>query len=579
MNVKKRIFSMLLAALMVLTIFPLQTDAYAATEPTHSTQMLCMGDSMTYNIAARHNWLYDIENFGYYAADVLGYKYTASNLQLPGGRSTDLLACISDYYTDEAGNRIYYYNGDDYSADKLTLRFDNQTVGEIREAYINDIRNAGVITLNSGYSNTTAFYVQYLRQLFSGEVKWDLNMRDLVYDDEACLYDAVVSAVEKGIGEARLERIRNLLSGTLLDKFNKAIYGFEYMILAELLSFDRLVARIYEINPDVDIYVLEMFNPVEYANLSIRIPTLCGPGSIQIPIGKVLGNIFKLFNKYHSKLSMYHDQYTYVRKNNRSTFSLSATESLQGAEELLNCVIRDSVRDGDMLHLTNAQHIVFELWYNGKDVSRLLPPQEITEQLLDSLLGHDHNTLVNVNDVRNFVGFYLNNGTNNIATNAAQQIKDDYQNCQALIEMLLDPSNPISRLNDHAYIQKLALGLQKIFEERTICLNDAVLSLLQDGISAYSDALDPTELDVTTMFCDGSDGTHKGIFYIFEQAATEDGYRKLSFTDRSVAHLFAFSAANVTSVHPDSKCNVAIAEDLIESYYSNHPDERPVTVA
>ena len=37
-------------------------------------------------------------------------------------------------------------------------------------------------------------------------------------------------------------------------------------------------------------------------------------------------------------------------------------------------------------------------------------------------------------------------------------------------------------------------------------------------------------------------------------------------------------AANVTSVHPDSKCNVAIAEDLIESYYNNHPDERPVTV-
>ncbi len=167
----------------------------------------------------------------------------------------------------------------------------------------------------------------------------DLGSNDLQLPVLAALFSIVYPQVAAyfGIEEYKEWKIEQLLkeydsTSEAILKLTEAvakIHGAEYAmkILAEqslgglrkfTQNYPAIINLIREINPDADIYVIGLYNPMSEANLSDTIP---------LPVGKALDPVILSMNLYLATLCPARSQYTYVDAFNTAvlgTISLTA---------------------------------------------------------------------------------------------------------------------------------------------------------------------------------------------------------------------------------------------------------------
>ncbi len=311
------------------------------------------GDSMTYNFVKKNNYLEPIKTFPEQVAKAMGYSYElnlkeSSNTEcgaLPGGRFTDLYAFLTDY------------EGDDYFKKEFG-RWEQDDI----DAYMSIAEESDVLSIQMGYSGVTMVLLQNIISILdNGEQKYSVDINQLFTGNELdkimpiaarakdlvgqLFTESTKEALKEfvnGLTETQQEALKkmfgeeavNAANGTL-DIVSKILDNFIYLLAAQMVHFDRTVETLYEINPDLELYIMGLTNPVQYMKLSFNL----GDAVFYIPLGDILGVYFDIANLYMKVLSPNSTRYYYVDNvKHAHTYGEAMAEDINVSRNILYTV-------------------------------------------------------------------------------------------------------------------------------------------------------------------------------------------------------------------------------------------------
>ena len=195
------------------------------------------------------------------------------------------------------------YTGDGYTAAMGSfLRRDRATV----QGYVS---NAEVITINAGVNNFSTYIVEqmvyYLEN--NGATKYSYSFDEFAGADVAEAMENVKAAVMDNFYAAADQN-----GDEALDLINYVAEVSTYAVLSYVTSFNGMVSSIYELNSDVDLYVIGIYNPAQGEKLTYEI----GGRTINVPIGDFFGALVEIANAYSQILAPRAYDYTYVDPGN-----------------------------------------------------------------------------------------------------------------------------------------------------------------------------------------------------------------------------------------------------------------------
>jgi len=220
-------------------------------------------------------------------------------------------------------------------------------VTALRTAYREYIENADLITVDIGINN---FGVYASNQIVSNMYENDLFAIAPEYVEryeEGKAY--VMEQLAQYAGDA-FEMLPTETMDHIADTMAYALVGF-------CTSFDIVMEKIYELNPDAVVVVVSIQNLMEglYAEI---------PGVGTIPFGELFGAVINAANAYTATGSPYSDRYFYsdVRKAGRVEFFMDEILAYNGNPETLGQDMMDcfDVYDDDLLIKTRVQKFLYE---------------------------------------------------------------------------------------------------------------------------------------------------------------------------------------------------------------------------
>ncbi len=306
MKKTRKLIALLLA--LVLTMSVLAVSAFAAQKKQYHAYTF-FGDSVT--AAAGLPSYY---SFYHYNAETGKIEGTAEGQRVIGSYADRVAAGVGinngleNYYNEShSGWRTSevreildpgYYNDDGEVAKALSKAMANGKAiaepAELRSRVIDEIKKSDLITLDLGSNDVQLPIIMSLYSVMnptaSADYKaWALEelLNQFGTQMEVISYLAQAVAAMHGI-EFALETIgKATLTG--LNKFR--------------VNYPVIINAIHDLNPNADIYVIGLYNPLSDTKVSDSIP---------IPIGKVLDPMILSMNLYLSQLNPARQYYTYV---------------------------------------------------------------------------------------------------------------------------------------------------------------------------------------------------------------------------------------------------------------------------
>lgn len=309
----KRIISTALAAVMLISCCGMMTPISHA---DGRDLYVYIGDSMSFDYVDRFDYMESIDIYARQVARYLDddlYEYCA----LPSQRTTDVYSIISDY------------EGDDYAKD----HFDTEIADNAE--YVEKLRDASVISVQIGYNGLTMYAVQNILVYFSeGRIRSSADLEQVFTDEELerslpfakkcvelidslipdetkaafseylnALNDTERAALAQLIGEDAFNTVEELKPS--LDYVKDNII---YAIVSHMVHFDGMIKTIYELNPDVELYVMGLVNPLDDLSIGFEL----GGQSYCIELDSILSVIYDILDTYMKVLSPYSDKYYYL---------------------------------------------------------------------------------------------------------------------------------------------------------------------------------------------------------------------------------------------------------------------------
>lgn len=193
---------------------------------------------------------------------------------------------------------ITYYNDDGAVAKALSEAMANGKAisgpVELRSRVIKEIKKSDLVTLDLGSNDVQLPIIMSLYSVMNPTASteysaWAIERMLQQYGDTNELIKALADAVVAAHGvEFALETIaKATLTG--LNKFRE--------------NYPVIINEIHDLNPNADIYVIGLYNPLSDTLLSEELP---------IPLGKVLDPMILSMNLYLSQLNPARQYYTYV---------------------------------------------------------------------------------------------------------------------------------------------------------------------------------------------------------------------------------------------------------------------------
>ena len=342
----KRIISIILTLIMVFSLGvaafaePAETaDTEAAVEPTgenHKLVYTALGDSTSngYGLAE-----YKMEERIYkYAQDVKqSYPSMFSRALcadvfyqdcLAGLRSEDMLYLIDENYD---GDEYTHYQafGDYVMNDLKRDKIDGITITDpqqLRDAYTKHVKEADVITLDIGLNNFGQFIK---KQIEFYRATGKACSMDFDSEMEAMLTTKMFEGMRDGF-----LKILHVLHIGDMGLADVALRSMVYSYVDNFRAFDRIIDRIYELNPDVDLYVLGLYN--SFSELYLIGKT--------VDIGQYYAQLLQGVNKHYEDYGENYPgySYTYVDIFNVETFGLPT--ALVGTD-FMNALTADNNRN------------------------------------------------------------------------------------------------------------------------------------------------------------------------------------------------------------------------------------------
>ena len=192
------------------------------------------------------------------------------------------------------------YAGDGYTASIGGINTDRKT-GELK----NYVKNAEVISINVGVNNFSTYIINQMIHYLenSGEIKYaysfdqfaDQKVSKAMEEIEKVVVDRLLAAAPKEMDDAV----------ELID-FVAGVSAYTYM--SYVTSFNAVIREIYALNPDVELYVVGVYNAMEGEVLTATVEGR----TVEVPIGTAFGALVELANVYTQILAPRAFDYTYV---------------------------------------------------------------------------------------------------------------------------------------------------------------------------------------------------------------------------------------------------------------------------
>ena len=249
---------------------------------------LALGDSMSLGTGLEAPWE---EAYYVLVAEALGmeddYSIHADKLY----RVEDIRYLIDDGYLGDGYTKAHS------AWDKI------RRSGEVK----NFVKNAEVISVSVGTNNFSTYIIDQIMYYLEndGKVKYDYSFDQFVGKE----VDEALQKVQ--------ESINGLLLGAADDTTDEMIEFINfvseistYAVLSYVQNFNGMVGAIYELNPDVELYILGVYNPAEGEVISIN--GLTADDYAEFPIGQFFGGLVEIANAYVQVLAPRAFDYTYV---------------------------------------------------------------------------------------------------------------------------------------------------------------------------------------------------------------------------------------------------------------------------
>lgn len=190
------------------------------------------------------------------------------------------------------------YEGDGYT-DSISSLDVLRRAGTVRE----NIKYADVITINVGVNNFSTYIIEQLMYYLDPQT---LGQTKYAYSFEEFTDAEVIEQLEsvKAIVSDKLYTAADDTGDDILDLINFVSEVSTYAILSYITSFNAMVEGIYELNPDVELYIIGIYNFAEGETLSYK--------GHSFEIGTYFGALVELANVYSQILAPRKYDYIYV---------------------------------------------------------------------------------------------------------------------------------------------------------------------------------------------------------------------------------------------------------------------------
>ena len=194
-----------------------------------------------------------------------------------------------------------YYDSDAYWDDGYSTSLSG------RVGVQNAVANAKYVSVQIGMNNFATYFVKQIMLYLEGKETYAYDFSNFADED-------VINAMEQVRG-AVMEQLTTVAPSEeaelALDFINFAVEVAAYALLSYVTNFNGLVEAIYDLNPDVKLYVIGLNNPAAGETLTI---TIAGE-TRTVPIGDAIGAVVEMANAYAQILAPRlpnKDSYTYV---------------------------------------------------------------------------------------------------------------------------------------------------------------------------------------------------------------------------------------------------------------------------
>ena len=259
---------------------------------------------------ATSGWSFNKEDAAYYVAlgDGMTYGEGLAEGELSYvERVAEALGAEDDWYA-HANSRyrveeLRYLLDRNYKGDGYTKSIGG--LSQLRNDVQGYVANAEVITINIGVNNFSTYIIEQMMYYLEndGAVKYSYSFDEFA---DADVQDAMENV--KGIVMEQLKAAANEEGATALEMIDYVVDVSTYAMLSYIASFNGMIEAIHALNPDVDLYVVGLYNPAEGEKLSI---SYHGKEET-IPVGDVFGALTEMANAYVQILANRNYGYVYV---------------------------------------------------------------------------------------------------------------------------------------------------------------------------------------------------------------------------------------------------------------------------
>ena len=227
-------------------------------------------------------------------------------------RVAEALGKSDDYYAYSHNKlrveEIRYLLDDGYNGDGYTSAIGSMLKHKRAEVQ-GYVSNAEVITINAGVRNFSTYIVEQMVHYLenNGAVKYNYSF-DAFYDEK--VQDALNNI--KNVVTEQFAAIAPDEGVKALEFTNFVVEVSTYAVMSYITSFNGMIASTYKLNPDVDLYVIGIYNPMQDEVLSFS----NGETTKDIPLGTFFGALVELANAYAQILAPRAYDYTYVDPGN-----------------------------------------------------------------------------------------------------------------------------------------------------------------------------------------------------------------------------------------------------------------------
>ena len=382
MNVWKMLKKCISVVLAVVIVMSLAAPAFAegAMLRSGSIGYLAMGDDMSNGVGLEN------PQEDSYAVKV------AKELYGDNWESSYKLRAGTKYRVEE----LRYLIDNDYSGDGYTQQFfgtmdtefeRDKKSGAVRE----EVKSADYITISAGVNNFSTYIVEQMLYYVEngGKVKYS-------YDIESVLSGYEMQSVDFGDAYGEFEDMKAIVKNELMaaagDTMDDAVELVDfvaevstYTVLSYIVSFNELVNEIYALNPDVELYVVGIYNPMAGETVSVTV----NGTTRSVDIGKYFGGLLEIANAYTQILAPRKYDYTYVHPGNPELLiDVMGNDNLEVNERIPQALKNRLLKSAEatavsMIQEMYAEYGVVKSEKEAEDIAYAIFEAETAEDRLD----------------------------------------------------------------------------------------------------------------------------------------------------------------------------------------------------